>query len=120
MNRKRKYRKLADDELLEAILADRFAIDGKGNVYSINGHARQLTVFDDHQGRPMIRLYYDRGRRQTTVGRIVWMIANRRAVPEGYAVDHINRDKHDNRPENLRLLEFGENSRQNQHWQEEF
>lgn len=118
--KKRKYRTVSEDELLTAILAGRFAADSEGNVYSVNGHRHLLATFLDPQRRPCVKLYLDGGRRTTTVGRAVWMICNRRLVPEGFAVDHIDRDKENNRPENLRLLEFSENSRQNQYWDDEF
>lgn len=37
--------------------------------------------------------------------RIVWMLANNKEIPEGnYQVDHINRDRTNNTPENLRLI----------------
>ena len=117
--RKRKYRAVTEAELLDAILARRFATDDAGNVFSVNGSPRQLRVFHDPQKRPCVILYLGGGRRCTTLGRAVWMMANRQLVPEGFAVDHVNRDKTDNRPENLQLLEFSENSRQNQHWAEE-
>jgi len=118
--KKRKYRKVSGQELLDAILAGRFTADASGNVYSNNGTPHQLASFRDPQGRPCVKLYIDGGRRTTTLGRIVWMIVNRRLVPEDRAVDHLNRDKEDNRPVNLRLLEWSENSRQNQNYMEDF
>jgi len=118
--KKRKYRKVPESELLDAILAGRFIADAAGNVFSVNSRPHRLAPFVDPQGRPCIKLYIDGGRRTTTLGRAVWMVHNRQLPPDGFVVDHRDRDKTNSRPDNLRLLNFSENSRQNQHWTEDF
>jgi hypothetical protein len=63
------------------------------------------------------RCYYQfRDRKSGIVSRVyrnrlVWMFLHRRLVPEGQFVDHINGDREDDRPENLRLMEAGESHR---------
>lgn len=44
------------------------------------------------------------------IHRVVW-VYHRGPIPEGMTVDHINKNKSDNRIENLRLLSFGDNVR---------
>jgi hypothetical protein len=35
--------------------------------------------------------------------RVIWMMENKQHIPQGFEIDHINRDEYDNRPANLRL-----------------
>jgi len=41
--------------------------------------------------------------------RVIWMMEHQQHIPEGYEIDHINRDHYDNRPENLRLAMHRQN-----------
>lgn len=47
--------------------------------------------------------------KSTPVHHIVWLMHNP-AIPEGYVIDHINRDPLDNRLENLRLATRSQNA----------
>ena len=44
------------------------------------------------------------------VHRLVWIMANRRAIPDDMEIDHANRDPQDCRPENLRLVSHSQNN----------
>lgn len=42
------------------------------------------------------------------VHRFVWEAVNNEVIPRGYEVNHINKDKHDNKPSNLEVLTIRE------------
>lgn len=42
------------------------------------------------------------------VHRFVWEAVNNEVIPRGYEVNHINKDKHDNKPRNLEVLTIQE------------
>lgn len=115
----RKHRRLTDAEIVTAVSLGRFDVDDAGRVYAVNSHRKQIATYRDHKGRECLYLYFRGGRRNTTVGRAVWMVMYCCAVPEGYDVDHANRDRDDHRPSNLRLLESAKN-RANKTLDEEF
>ena len=117
---KRTYRKLTHAEILDAILAGKYQVDPDGTPLIVNGTVRPIARQLDPQKRECCFIYLTGGRLHVTVGMLVWMIANQQVVPDGFHVDHADRDKYNNRPENLRLLDASENSSQNQHYDEDF
>lgn len=50
------------------------------------------------------RIYHAGVKKQYRAHRLIWMAAHG-VIPDGLMVDHINRDKQDNRLENLRLVD---------------
>lgn len=76
--------------------------------------ARQFPSVDyqEFQGTRYYRIasdgYYAIG--GSRLHRVVWEHANGRAIPKGFSVHHIDRNKANNAPENLALLRSGEHS----------
>ncbi len=65
-------------------------------------------------------LHWKSGRRQYAIrvqnkyrkigaAKLLWMIVKNKKIPDGFDVDHINKDRHDDRLCNLRLRESLEN-----------
>lgn len=87
--------------------------------YSIE-HLESIFILDRENGM-LIRRVPTRGRKRGVIPpqghyrsvklygtvyfehRVIWMMQHRQHIPEGFEIDHINRDEYDNRPENLRL-----------------
>jgi hypothetical protein len=55
------------------------------------------------------------GSRHYRVARVVWKMYHGEDPPKGMSIDHINRDRVDNRIENLRLCTHSENSKNKHH-----
>ena len=61
-----------------------------------------------NQGRACYQICGSTGYRN----RLLWMIANRRAIPNGYHVDHVDLDKTNDHTDNLRLMSESDSHRQ--------
>lgn len=103
---------VTDKVLLGLILAGWLVLrDGKLHKY----HAQKRRFLEvvatlhpvDRRYRYNIRV----GKSQRTIqrNRLHWMIANRELLPAGVDVDHVDRDKQNDHPDNLRLRGIPDN-----------
>ncbi len=58
-------------------------------------------------GYPAVKVTHD----YVTFHRAVWVLTNGRSIPQGYEIDHIDHDRTNYRPLNLRLVTRAENKR---------
>lgn len=74
--------------------------DKEGYVYNENG--RQMKCWINPSGYYYFKMYYDGKSHASSVHKFVWEYFNG-SIPKGMIVSHINKDKLDNRLENLEL-----------------
>jgi hypothetical protein len=95
--------------VLQLIYTGAIRADEEGNVYT-NGRKQPRRVWSRRvDGRKYIKLKWRKLSRTMAVGKLLWMIHNRKMVPEGMQVDHEDENCQNDRRENLRLLEHVEN-----------
>ena len=95
----------------QAVQDSNYSVDEMGKVYSRFGW--EMNGSKNSAGYKQI-FTYNEGKKTGSylVHRMVWEAFNG-PVPEGYVVDHINRDNSDNRLENLRILTKQQNGLNN-------
>lgn len=81
------------------------------------GEYRAAYLFKNNKNRNVVELVHKNSTKTNPIKRFIsyakylWISDNRKEVPEGYEVDHINDDGTDDRIENLQLLTKAENIR---------
>ncbi len=85
-----------------------------GKVF--NKYHQQIKGWDNGKGYLYFSMYDDEpeNRRPMSIHRFIWIYFNK-FIPEGFEVNHINGDKHDNRLCNLEVITPKENNRQREY-----
>ena len=78
--------------------------DGRWGKYKRHFNKKECKITLDSEGYQKVNLSGENVR----LHRIIWECEHGK-IPEGMVIDHINRNKSDNRLENLRLVEYSTN-----------
>ena len=113
-------------ELILRCLADgRIEVNaGEGKIYSrmIRGKEGELIELNgsDCNGYVVHSLKYNGVKKQVKAHQVIWMAVNGYYDKDKLQIDHINRNKKDNRIENLRLVTAKENNANKEMWEGNF
>jgi len=82
---------------------------GTSSMRMMQTPTRADTGRSAKDGYLRVQPHFQGKRRIVAAHRIVWMIVNRRMIPDGLEVNHKNGKKWDNRPENLEVVTRAQN-----------
>lgn len=86
-----------------------YSISDDGRIYS-HVSEKFLRLGTNHSGYLYVGLRKDGHVKSHFVHRLIVTIIKGLTIPNGFEVDHIDRDKSNNHPENLRVLSHHENT----------
>jgi len=123
---------LSDAEILELVRDERIVVDfetgevwkerkinktwmGELILLSARTNRGDRWESDRPRGDPylFVTICDSQNRKEIALAKLVWMAFNDQVVPEGFDVDHFDRDKENNSIGNLRLLESSHNRSDN-------
>jgi len=117
--KERTYKKLTEQDVFQLMQEGRIEVDPETSV--VRKQSRPfgvwsdtwitLTQTPDKKADPylFVDIKNDGARKWAAVHRLVWMQANNKLIPEGYDVDHDDRNRQNNNIHNLRLRTILEN-----------
>lgn len=79
-----------------------YAADENGNIYSLKSGSPKIIKSCEVRGYFTFTIYYDGNRKNYRSNRFIFECLNNRLIKDNYEIDHINRNKKDNRISNLR------------------
>lgn len=80
-------------------------VSDDGHVWNKSG---KELLFEDIRGYKRLSRHFKRGSKHIFVHRLVWETFNG-PIPDGYVIDHRNRDRADNNLDNVRVVTPSEN-----------
>ncbi len=92
-------------------------LEGKVGIRWYNFRWRKWITKSETYNRDRAKYYF--ARTSVYKNRAVWIIHNRKRIPPGYHIDHIDLDKTNDHPDNLKIQLMEESHRQGQMLQED-
>lgn len=109
---------ISDEEILRLIRLGLIVLRS-GDLYKFHNKRRRFykikgrTHGSNGSSRIICKINLKHKQRGISRGKLVWMVANKSLVPEGYDIDHRDQNNTNDDPSNLRLRESADNRRDN-------
>lgn len=100
--------------LLDKALRGEIRLNASMEVEVYHGGWQRFIIKrpDQHPVSGRYRFRFGKNRDTIYRNRLVWIIANRKLIPDGYFIDHRNENSQDDTPKNLQLMASQESHKQ--------
>ncbi len=106
-------RGISDELILKWIQNKVLFLSESNEVYKFNNaylrYVKLKPVFHWKSGRKQYALRTTTAYRKIGANKLLWMLVRNQVVPEGFDVDHIDKNRFNDDPENLRLRDSMDN-----------